>query len=165
MKPDESPIVLTHSAAWVTGAGQHPPSDLQDQAGLLGDGDELERGDQAALGMLPAHESLDPHRLARVDGHHRLVGDRELVAEKGLVQRRLDLEALGGPGGEGLVEHLDPGPPALLGVVHGRIGLPQHVVRDRPRATRRRRPTLAETKHSTPSRTKGRSNAVRSRQA
>ena len=75
-----------------------------------------------------------------------------------------DRDALGGPGREGLVEHLDPGPATLLGVVHGRVGLAEHVhgiVARIPKAT----PTLADTKHSTPSSMKGRSNAVSNRHA
>ena len=47
-----------------TGLPQHPASDLDDEAVLLGEVDELGRGNQATSGMLPAHERLQRHHLA-----------------------------------------------------------------------------------------------------
>ncbi len=43
-----------------TGLLQHPGIDLGNQAGAFGNRDELARRYQAAPGVLPAHQRLDP---------------------------------------------------------------------------------------------------------
>ena len=63
------------------GLQQHPFADRHDQAGFLGDGDELGRRDQAEFGMVPAQQRLeaaDGAAAAEVD--LRLVVQDELVA-------------------------------------------------------------------------------------
>ena len=52
---------------------QHPLAEGQDQARLLGHGDERDRRQEALLRMLPAHERLEAHDPARRDADERLV--------------------------------------------------------------------------------------------
>ena len=42
----------------------HPPPDLEYVSGVLGQGDEVTRGEQAASGMLPSDERLEPEQVA-----------------------------------------------------------------------------------------------------
>ena len=67
-------------------------ADRHDQAAVLGDGDELGGVEQAALGVLPAHERLDAGDLAGAQADHRLVVEGELVAVERLAQLAFDLE-------------------------------------------------------------------------
>src|SRR4051812_27379219 len=70
---------LALSAALVPAHGlgarllEHAMTERHDQAALLGDGDEVGRGDQAALGVLPANERLEADDLARARRDDRLV--------------------------------------------------------------------------------------------
>ena len=99
--------------------------DVDDQAGLLGDRDELERCDQAALRVPPAHERLGRDRALRDEVDHRLVPDLELAAIEGPAQLGLGAQARGGPGAHRLVEQLVAAASALLGPVHRRVGVAQ----------------------------------------
>ena len=64
---------------------------LQDEAGRLGDRDELAGGDQAPLRVLPAHERLDGHDLVGPQRHLGLVVQDQLAAVGGAPQRVLHL--------------------------------------------------------------------------
>ena len=44
---------------------EHPRADRHDEAGLLGDGDEVAGAEQAALGVLPAQQRLDARDVRR----------------------------------------------------------------------------------------------------
>ena len=70
----------------------HPAPDRLDQAAVLGDRDEVGRVEQAALGVLPAHQRLEPMISPVREGDHRLVVEVELVAFERVAQLALDLE-------------------------------------------------------------------------
>ena len=59
---------------------EDPPAERHDQAGLLGQRDERERRDQAAIGMLPADERLEPDDPVGRQVDQRLVVDTQLAA-------------------------------------------------------------------------------------
>jgi hypothetical protein len=46
------------------GGAQHPFAERQDEAGLLGQRNEVERRDHAALGVVPAQQRLEAGDLA-----------------------------------------------------------------------------------------------------
>ena len=62
------------------GALEHPAPERRDEPGLLGQRDELDRADDPARRVLPAHERLDGDRAQRGRVEDRLVEDAELVA-------------------------------------------------------------------------------------
>ncbi len=105
------------------GLAQHLGADGHDQAGLLGQGDELPRPDQAAVGVLPADQRLRPHRAAAPQAVDRLVQDPELAPLDRPVQGAVHGQAALGPGPHGLVEHLAPVAAPGLGPVHGGVGV------------------------------------------
>ena len=72
----------------------HPGTDRQDQAGLLGQGDELTRRDHAAPGMLPASERFEAGDAAALGVHLRLVVEAELLAFDGAAQVGLERDML-----------------------------------------------------------------------
>ena len=63
------------------GRRHHVPAEPHDLPALLGDGDEVGGRDQPTLGVLPAHQRLEPGDRAIVDAHDRLVGDEELAVD------------------------------------------------------------------------------------
>ena len=86
---------------------EHPSADRDDQAGLLGDRDELGRADQTAIGVLPAQQRFDAHHRPGREVDDRLVVDGELVALEGAVQRRRGRQSSLGHERKRLVEQLD----------------------------------------------------------
>ena len=58
---------------------EHVAPERDDQAGVLGERDELGRGDAAAARVVPAHERLDRGRLAGREVDDRLVLDDQLA--------------------------------------------------------------------------------------
>ena len=62
------------------GLVDHPLADPLDDAGLLGERDEVARGHQPALGTAPAHQRLDPRAGSRLEIDDRLVVELQLVA-------------------------------------------------------------------------------------
>ena len=101
----------------------HPAADRLDQAALLGDRDELARVEQAALGMVPAHQRLEADDLAAAQRDDRLVVELELVAVERVAQLALDLEAAHGPRPHLRVEDLAAAAAALLRPVHRGVGV------------------------------------------
>ena len=75
------------------GGAQHPFAERQDQAGFLGQRDEVGRRDHAALGMIPAHQRLEAGDLAGLQVEDRLVVDLELAVGDGLAQVELERAA------------------------------------------------------------------------
>ena len=71
---------------------QHPAPDRDDQAGLLGERDELPRRDQPALGVAPAQQRLDAEDAAVLEPHERLVVQLELLGGDGALQVGAQLE-------------------------------------------------------------------------
>ena len=105
------------------GALLDPAADRLDQAAVLGDRDELGRVEQAALGVLPAHQRLEAADLAGAKVDHRLVVERQLVALERVPQLALDLEPAHRAGPHLGVEEHAAGAAALLGPVHRRVGV------------------------------------------
>ena len=62
------------------GALEHEQAELDDQAGFLGERDELVRRHAAQLRMIPAHQRLEAGDRAVLEPHDRLVEDRDLLA-------------------------------------------------------------------------------------
>ena len=78
-----------------TGAAQHPGAELDDQAGVLGDGDEFGRRNFAARRMRPAAERFDAdHGLAALVDD-RLVEQPQLVVLDRLAQVAFQQLAVG----------------------------------------------------------------------
>ena len=57
------------------GAFEHEQAELDDQPGLLGDGDELGRRHPPQLRMIPARQRLEAGDGAIVEPHDRLIED------------------------------------------------------------------------------------------
>ena len=75
--------------------------------------------------MRPAHQRLHPDDAPGVEVDLGLIVDAQLAALDRPPQRGLGLQALGAPQAHGAVEDRKAGAPALLGVVHGRVGVAQ----------------------------------------
>ena len=108
---------------------EHELAEGSDETGLFGDGDEFGRGHEAALGVLPSHESLDAEHRGAAQAHDRLKVHAQLITLEGPAQVGLDLEALEGDRTHAPLERLDPVASPLLGPVHGRVGIAQERVR------------------------------------
>ena len=63
----------------LAGLAHDPAADRQDRAVLLGDLDELAGRDQPAIGMLPAHERLEPGDAPGLERDDRLVDEPQLA--------------------------------------------------------------------------------------
>ncbi len=118
---------------------EHVAPERHDQPGVLGERDELERRDAAAARMVPAHQRLDGDRLAGREVHDRLVLDEQLA----LLQRALEL-VLEVVAADDRVAHLrgedgEAALAALLGLVHGDVGVAQQLVDAACAGARRRR--------------------------
>ena len=74
---------------------QHPFADLADQAGFLGQRNELGRRDRPAGRMLPADQRFEPGDLLAGGADDRLVMDRQLAALDRLAKIVLEQLALG----------------------------------------------------------------------
>ena len=110
------------------GLVQYPGADVENQTGLLGDLDEPGGRVEVAVGVAPAQEGLDGDDRAGGKVHLRLVPDDELVALECATKVALDGQSLGDGNAQLLVEHRHPVAPALLGDVHGGVGLAYQVV-------------------------------------
>ena len=93
-----------------------------DQAGVLGHGDELVVG---IVGLRPPGERFDGDDAPGDEVGARLEVHGDLVAIDGRVQPVGQGDPPFGALPEDLVVDLDPGPAFLLGPVHGRVGLAQ----------------------------------------
>ena len=102
---------------------EHPGAERFDHARLLGDRNELERRDHAALRMLPADQRLDAAQLAVAPIDLRLVVDLELPFEQRRMQIAFEQHALAGHLVHARGEELEVVPPLLLGVIHRRVGV------------------------------------------
>ncbi len=110
------------------GVAQHPAPERDDQSGLLGERDELARAEQAALGMLPAHERLEARVAAEVEVDDRLVvQDQFLVLDRAL-ELLAAVEAGDGVGVQVGGEDRAAVRARGLGGVHREVGVAQQVV-------------------------------------
>ena len=90
------------------------------------------RVEQAALGVLPADQRLEPGDLAAAQADDRLVVEDQLVAFERVAQLALDLEPAQGAGPHLGVEELAARAAAFLGPVHGGVGVADQQVGARP---------------------------------
>ena len=72
--------------------------DGTDQPPLLGQGDEVGRGDDPPLGVAPAHQRLGPPHRPVLQGEERLVQDEKLAFLDGLSQGGVEALVGAGPG-------------------------------------------------------------------
>ena len=110
-----------------TGLVEHPLPERDDQARLLGEGDELGGRHQPPHRVLPTHQGLEPGDGPVGQPHDGLVVETELAGPDGVLERRPALEA----GQCRLLERgLEESEGALAGVlgrVQGQVGLAQQV--------------------------------------
>ena len=82
--------------------------------------------------MLPAHQGLEAdHPQLTAQRHLGLVVHPQLGTLHGVVEGRLQLQALQSPGARDLIEELVARAAQLLGAVHRRVGLADHRLRRR----------------------------------
>src|SRR4051812_8310659 len=105
---------------------EHPLAERCDEAGLLGQADELGRCDDAVAGAIPADERLDADQALVGDVEDRLVVDAELLALDGAAQVALGAQPDERVLAHLLVEELVAPAAALLRAVHRGVGLAQH---------------------------------------
>ena len=74
---------------------EHVFANAQYQAGFLGHGDEVRRGDEAAILLRPAEQGLGGRHATTLRLGNRLIGERQFALVQGLVQLVLDLEFAG----------------------------------------------------------------------
>ena len=99
--------------------------DRDDEAEVLGQRHELAGVEQAAGGVLPAHERLDPrHHVDPVQDQVGLVVDAQLAMLDRVADLGLELDPLVGPLTRLLVEQLEARTSPVLGSVHRGVRLP-----------------------------------------
>ena len=98
-------------------------ADRQDQAGLLGQRDELGRRHRAQLGAVPAQQRLDAGDARRSQIELGLVVQRQLVALDGAAQARLQRQPLERQRLQSAVVELEVVLALFLGVVHRDVGV------------------------------------------
>jgi hypothetical protein len=106
---------------------QYPFADVQDEAGLLGERNELRRRDIAVSRQPPAQQRLGADHPAVAQVHLGLVQDHQLVALQGAPQLALQHQALDRRGIH--LRHVERAGIAavLLGVIHGRVGIADQI--------------------------------------
>ncbi len=113
---------------WRHDSREDPPAERHDEAGLLGDGDEVIRQHQPAFRVLPAHQRFEPHDASGPERHDRLVVHQEIAAVDAAPQVGLELEQ----GHRALVhvavEDLVAGLALGLGAVHRDVGVAQDLL-------------------------------------
>ncbi len=123
-----SPAVLLPAPGLRTRRPDHPVTDRHDLAALLGDGDEVGRGEQPAARMVPAQQGLDSGDLAGGQGDDRLVVQDELGPVQGAAQLGLQLEPFEECGvHRGLIRRV-AAVAVPLRAVHGDVGVAQQFV-------------------------------------
>ena len=135
---------------------QHELADRHDEAGLLRHVDEALRAHVAVGRMLPAQQRFECHDLLRLDLDDRLVVHVELAALQRGAQERLDGDALlQAPVHDG-AEELEVVAAAVLGLVHGGVGVAQQLAHVRAVARVQATPMLTVVTSVRPSTTIGR---------
>ena len=112
----------------MAGLGEQVAAEGHDEPGLLGHLHELGGGEQAPLGVLPAHEGLEARHPVVPQVDDRLVVHDQPALVDGPAQAGLGVEPVQGPVPQGVVEDLGPVPAAGLGPVHGGVGVPHQGV-------------------------------------
>ena len=65
---------------------QRPATELDDQAGFLGQGNELHGGDETVVGLVPAHQRLEAGYVAAIQRHDGLKMHLEFNGLEGAAQ-------------------------------------------------------------------------------
>lgn len=107
------------------GGSEYPLADTFDQAGFLRQGNEIERRDQPALGMLPAQQGLDTDDAALAQIQLRLVIDLQFLTRQGMAQALFHGQPFQAAGVHVVGVELDIVAAALLGPIHRRVGVSQ----------------------------------------
>ena len=145
---------------------QDPLAERQDQAGLLGEADEVGRRDQPALRMAPADQRLDAADGQAVGRDDRLVVHEQLAALQGESEVGLKLQQRDRPPVQRRIEHHVAVAAQLLRPVHRGLGVAEQIFR---RLGRRRSssaiPVLTVTNRLCPPTNSGCRSAWRTRSA
>ena len=110
------------------GLAQDPAPDRQDRAVLLGDLDEVAGRDEAALGVLPAHEGLDAGQGAIGQVDDRLVGEPKLAELDRVLELDAELVALADGRVHARIEDREARLAVGLGHVHRDVGVADDVL-------------------------------------
>lgn len=105
----------------------HPPADRVDQAGVLGDRDEPQRGDEPAARLAPAQQCLHCDELVAGQVEDRLVMQDEVILRQRLAHAHGQDQALERLLRPPRVDDEVPAPQALR-LVHGGVGMAQESV-------------------------------------
>ena len=100
-------------------------ADLGNQAGSLGDGNELGRRHQPTGGMLPAHQRLDTDQTATRQVVYRLVMNAQLLLLQGATKLKSNLDPLLRVGGEFFSVQGVAIASGALGLEQRRVGIAQ----------------------------------------
>ncbi|MNN00710.1 hypothetical protein D3C81_1133100 [compost metagenome] len=111
-----------------TGLAQHPGVDFGNQPGALGNRDELARRHQAALGVLPAYQCLDPYLSACRQVMYRLEVGPQLILLQCPAQLTGGLDPVLGVSGQLFGVQRIAGTPVAFGLVQRRIGITQQLL-------------------------------------
>ena len=109
------------------GLREHEPAERDDQAGVLGDRDELRGLHETALRVSPAHERLEAAQRAVGETTIGWYARLELAAVEAAAERRLGAEPLHRARPHALVEHLVAVAAGGLRAVHGGVGVTQEL--------------------------------------
>ena len=143
--PSGRPNSLLPRRALAAGLAEHEAGERDDEARLLGDGDELGRRHLAAVGPRPARQRLEAGDLGRRQADDRLVVHGELVALDALAQLGLERQPAHRAGVHHRVEQLVAAAAGGLRAVHRDVGVAQQVVHRADTAGRPARcPMLAD---------------------
>ncbi len=107
---------------------QHPRAELDDEAALLGEGNELGRREEAPLRVLPAHERFDTGAARVGERDDRLEEQSQLVALQRTVERVLGRVASESACAHRVVEHRDATATGFLRVIHRRVRVAQELL-------------------------------------
>ena len=110
------------------GLAQDPAAQRDDQAGLLGQRDELARAEEAARRVLPADQRLEAGDAAEVEVDDRLVVQDQLLVLDRALELLAAVEALDGVDVHVVGEDRAAVGAGGLGGVHGEVGVAQQVV-------------------------------------
>ena len=122
------PDVFLPAAQLTRGALQHEQAEIDDQADLLGDADELRRRHAAELRMVPARQRLEARHRAVLQPHDRLVENGDLFALQRPPQLGFERQPVGLARAHRRLEQLDAVAADALGVIHRQLGILEHLL-------------------------------------
>jgi hypothetical protein len=112
-----APPICLPAAQVGAGLLEHPTAQWNDQAGFLGEGNELHRRHEAFIGVFPTHEGFHAHNVAVGESHHGLIVQDELATVDGPLERGPTVEAGQDHAMEARLEELVGALAAILGRV------------------------------------------------